>query len=172
MSSSVFNTRENEAIYLKYLEILRIKLIAKYDELGLRASGEYEEALEPEATPTKMIMWGADHSEYMENGRGAGKFPPYNPDTGTFDEISEWVDNKGILPAAFSENKKAFVYLVARKIATEGIKVPNEHNKGKVITAVVDDFLANDLDKMISEIGEVYLDRIQLDVLEIFREVA
>ncbi|MBE8727973.1 hypothetical protein C4F50_23905 [Flavobacterium sp. KB82] len=170
--SNAFNTRDNEAIYNKYLEMLRVKLIAKYDELGLRASGLYADSLEPEVTPTKMIMWGADHSYYMENGRASGKFPPYNPDTGTFDEISEWVDKKGILPADFAENKKGFVFLVARKIATEGITVPNEHNKGKVITEVVDDFLANDLAKMLDELGEVFMSRIQVDVLEIFREVA
>lgn len=172
MSDKAFNTYGNEAIYNKYLEMLRIKLISKYDELGLRASGEYADALELEASPTKMIMWGSNHSEYMENGRGAGKFPPYNPNTGTFDEISEWVDNKGILPSDFSENKKGFVYLVARKIATEGIKVPNEHNKGKVISAVVDDFLANDINDMLEELGEVFLARIEVDILQLFKQVA
>jgi hypothetical protein len=161
-----------EQIYHKFLEALRLKLIAKYIELGLKASGEYEESLEVETSPNKGIIWGADHAYFMENGRSSGKFPPYNPETGTFDEISEWVDNKGILPDDFKENKKVFVYLIARKIATEGIKVPNEHNKGKVVSEVVDDFLANDIDEMLLELGEVFLARIKVDILKIFKEVA
>lgn len=161
-----------EKIYSKYLENLRLKLIAKYIELGLKASGSYEDELEAEVSPNKLIMWGAGHSYFMENGRSSGKFPPYNPETGTFDEISEWVDNKGILPNDFKENKKGFVYLVARKIATEGIEVPNKYNKGNVVSAVVDDFLANDINEMLEELGEVFLARIKVDILKLFKEVA
>lgn len=35
-----------EQIYSKFLERLRLKLIAKYIELGLKASGSYEDELE------------------------------------------------------------------------------------------------------------------------------
>lgn len=165
MSDRAFDTSGNVAIYYKYLERLRLKLIAKYDELGLRASGDYAKELEPEATPTKMIMWGAFHSEFMENGRRSGKFPPINV-------IEEWIEVKKNLPPIFREKKKQFAFLIARKIANEGIQVPNEFNKGKVVSAVVDDFLANDIDEMISELGEVYMSRIEVDVLEIFKQVA
>ncbi|TDO68835.1 hypothetical protein EV143_11819 [Flavobacterium chryseum] len=165
MSSKAFDTSGNEAIYSKYLEALRVKLIAKYDELGLRASGDYADALEPEVTPTKMIMWGAFHSEFMERGRSSGKFPPINV-------IEEWIETKKNLPPIFREKKKQMAFLIARKIANEGIQVPNEHNKGKVVSAVVDDFLANDINEMLDELGEVYQKRIEIDVLEIFKEVA
>jgi hypothetical protein len=171
MSTITLGGRDEE-IYHRFLERLRLKLIAKYVELGLKASGSYEDELEAEVLPNKLIMWGAGHSYFMENGRAAGKFPPYNPTTGTFDEISEWVDNKGILPDDFKENKKTFVYLIARKIANEGIEVPNKYNKGKVVSDVVDDFLANDINELLTELGEVFLARIKVDILKLFKEVA
>ena len=154
-----------EQIYIKYLEILKEKLISKYIELGLKASGSYEEELEEEVLPNKLIMWGAGHSYFMENGRNSGKFPPKNV-------IEDWIETKEGLPAVFKEKKKQFAFLIARKIATEGIKVPNEHNKGNVVSAVVDDFLANDISAMLEELGEVFLARIKVDILKLFKEVA
>lgn len=154
-----------EQIYIKYLEILKEKLISKYIELGLKASGSYEEELESEVLPNKLIMWGAGHSYFMENGRNSGKFPPKNV-------IEDWIENKDGLPAVFKEKKKQFAFLIARKIATEGIKVPNEYNKGNVVSAVVDDFLANDISAMLEELGEVFLARIKVDILKLFKEVA
>lgn len=145
--------------------MLKQKLIAKYDELGLRASGSYEEEMETEVTPNKMILLGAFHSQFMENGRSAGGFPPRKA-------IEDWIETKKGLPSEFKEKKSQFAFLIARKIAEKGIQVPNEHNKGKVISAVVDDFLANDIDRMISELGDVYLARIESDVLQIFKQVA
>lgn len=161
-----------EQIYLKYLEILRIKLIKKYDELGLRASGKYADALEAKTEPNKLIMFGSPHSGVMEFGRRAGKFPPYNPETGTFDQIAEWIETKQGLPAIFKEKKKQYAFLIARKIAREGIRVPNEYNKGEVISSVVDDFLANDISLMLEELGDIFLARIKSDVLQIFKDLA
>lgn len=164
MSSVALGGRDEE-IYHRFLERLRLKLIAKYVELGLRASGSYEDELEAEVLPNKLIMWGAGHSYFMENGRNSGGFPPIRV-------IEDWIETKQGLPAIFKEKKKQFAFLIARKIATEGIKVPNEHNKGKVVSDVVDDFLANDIDEMLSELGEVFLARIKVDILKIFKEVA
>ena len=154
-----------ESIYQKYLEILKTKLVAKYDELGLRALGKYQDDLEAIVQPAKMIMLGSFHSEFMENGRSSGGFPPISA-------IENWIENKDSLPSIFREKKKQFAFLIARKIAKDGIKVPNQYNKGKVVSSVVDDFLANDIDDMINELGEVFLGRILIDVLEIFKQVA
>lgn len=156
---------DQEEIYYKFLERLRLKLIAKYDELGLRASGKYADELEADVLPNKLIMFGANHSGFMELGRNSGKFPPIRV-------IEEWIETKRGLPAVFREKKKQFAFLIARKIAREGIKVPNEFNKGNVISAVVDDFLANDIDEMLQELGDVFLARIKVDVLQIFKQVA
>ncbi|MEC4050657.1 hypothetical protein OX284_014555 [Flavobacterium sp. SUN046] len=154
-----------DQIYYKFLERLRLKLIAKYDELGLRASGDYADELEAEVNPNKIIMWGASHSYYMENGRGSGKFPPISA-------IEDWIDTKKNLPDVFREKKKQFAFLIARKIAKEGITVPNSFNKGNVISAVVEDFLANDIHEMLEELGDVFLARIKVDIIQLFKQVA
>lgn len=157
-------SREEE-IYAKYLEILRVKLVAKYDELGLRASGKYADELEAETAPNKLIMWGANHIAFMEKGRSSGGFPPISV-------IEDWIEVKKGLPAIFREKKKQFAFIIARKIAKEGIQVPNAFNKGKVIESVVDDFLGNDISQMLEELGDVFLARIRVDVLQIFKEIA
>ncbi len=155
---------EKEVIYAKYLEQLRLKLIAKYDELGLRASGKYADELEAEVKPNKLIMYGADHSYFIEHGRREGKFPPRQ-------DMLDWIETKRGLPTIFREKKKQFAFIIARKIAKEGIKVPNEFNKGKAISAVVDDFLANDIAKMLEELGDVFLASIKVDILNLFKQI-
>ncbi|WP_445454098.1 hypothetical protein [Flavobacterium sp. 25HG05S-40] len=152
----------NEQIYQKYLERLRLKLIAKYEELGLRASGKYAQELQADVQGDKLIMFGAYHSQFMEHGREPGKFPPRKV-------IEEWIDTKQGLPAIFREKKSQFAFLIARKIAKEGIKVPNQFNKGAVVSSVVDDFLGNDIQEMLQELGPNILSRIQSDVVEILR---
>ena len=76
------------------------------------------------------------------------------------------------MPAVFREKKSQFAFLIARKIAKEGITVPNEYNAGKVISEVVEEFLGNDIYEMVEELGKIYLSRIQSDVVQLFKEVA
>jgi hypothetical protein len=154
----------DEQIYKKYLDILRLKLIAKYNELGLKASGKYEQALEGVVKGNTMTMYGAYHSQFMEYGRSSGRFPPRSA-------IEEWIDTKQGLPQIFRDKKKSFAFLIARKIATEGIVVPNEYNAGGIISDVVNDFLGDDLDAMFQELGEFYLARITSDVVSIFKSI-
>lgn len=150
-----------------YMERLRVKLIAKYDELGLRASGRYEKELNAEITQTRLIMWGADHSVFMENGRGTGpddyrKLAPF---------MLEWIEVKEGLPSIFYENKESMAFAIAHKVANEGINVPNEFNRGEVVSAVVNDFLANDIAEMIDIIGEEMVGIITSGVVKLFNEI-
>jgi len=101
-----------------------------YHKLGLKASGEYEEALWGEIKKngdvTELIVWGAPHGHYMEHGRGkttnAGGGVPL------IDLIKEWIRVKGLTLNP---------YAVTKKIHNEGIKVPNKYNRGKVISDVI-----------------------------------
>jgi hypothetical protein len=158
---------QERSIFTKYLEQLREKLIKKYDELGLRASGKYEEKLEGEASDHGFVLFGAKHSEYMERGRGPGgdykKLAPI---------IKEWIEVKSTLPQFFRDNKQSLSFAIAHRIANEGIKVPNQFNKGQVVSSVVNDFLANDVDKIINELGLVYLERFRSEISNVFQEVA
>lgn len=154
--------RSEEVIYREYLLKLKAKLIDKYSELGLRASGKYEEELEEEIINNKLIMWGAFHSQFMESGRNKGKFPPRKA-------IEDWIEVKQGLPEVFREKKKQFAFLIARKIANEGIVVPNEFNAGEVVSSVVNSFLGDDLNEMLEELGIIWLRRIQSDVVQLLK---
>ncbi len=151
---------DNSEIYKKYLTELRARLIQKYKDLGLKASGEYEEGLAYEIDKNKLMVTAPYHSWFMEHGRAASaKFPPRSA-------IEEWIEVKQGLPPIFKEKKKQFAYLIARKIAKEGIKVPNKYNKGKVISEVVNEFLGETVQKMLNEIGENYFVKIKSDIIK------
>lgn len=139
-----------QEIYTKYLERFKKDLVANYDKLGLRASGKFAEGLEYEIKGDKLSMYGPKHSIFMEYGRGSGGFPPLKA-------IEEWIEVKKGLPAIFVEKKKQFAFIIARKIAKEGIKVPNEHNAGKVISDVVTLYLGEYLYKLLDEVGEEFM---------------
>lgn len=144
--------------------MLRTRLIARYDELQLRASGKYEEEMYSEVTATKAIMWGPGHAEYMENGRGTGYVSPKI--------IEEWIEVKKGLPADMVENKVSASFAIAHNINKNGIQVPNTFNRGKVISAVIDEFMEKDVPKMLKELGDVYLATIMNDVTQLFEQVA
>jgi hypothetical protein len=139
-----------QEIYTKYLERFKQALIDNYDKLGLRASGKFAEGLEYQIQNNKLVMLGALHSIFMEKGRGPGGFPPLK-------SIEEWIETKRGLPAIFLEKKKQFAYIIARKIAKEGIKVPNENNAGNVVSDVVTLFLGEYIYQLFDEIGEEYM---------------
>ncbi len=145
-----------KAIYTQYLESFKEDLITNYDKLGLRASGKFAKSLEYEIKGNKLIMFGAYHSIFMENGRGAGGFPPLK-------SIEEWIETKRGLPAIFVERKKQFAYIIARKIANEGIKVPNKYNEGNVVSDVVTLYLGEYLYKMLDDIGEEFMREVDFE---------
>lgn len=153
---------DNRQLYYKYLEKLRVKLIQKYDELGLRASGKYERNLDASVKGNKLIMFGSNHSQFMEQGRRPGGFPPRKA-------IEDWIDNKQGIPKVFKEKKKQFAFIIARKIAQEGIKVPNEFNKGKVISEVVEEFLASDIYDMLDELKLEWNKQIHSDIINVLK---
>ncbi len=154
--------RDNEAIYKKYLEELRTKLIEEYKNLGLEASGEYERGLEYEIDKDVLRVEAPYHSWFMEHGREPSKkFPPR-------EAIENWIEVKKGLPSIFRERKKQFAYLIARKIAKEGIKVPNKYNAGEAISKIVNEFLGKTVHEMLEELGHAYLRKIKSDILKEF----
>ncbi len=93
------------------LENLIDDFIKKYDELGMRASGEWADSLEIQIDGFKFNILGKDYTQYLTNGRGSGNKPPIDP-------LKKWVaakfgytDEKQITGTAFA---------IANKIAKEG----------------------------------------------------
>ena len=137
-------------IYNKYLNILLELLRARYNNSGLRASGNYERQLEKKIENNSLKILGAAYSEQMENGRRAGAWTPKNV-------LISWIETKQGLPAFFKENKEVAAFLIARKHFREGIKVPNEHNEGKVVSGALDEFEVKFLPQMVKELGQFYI---------------
>lgn len=65
-----------EADVMKALERAKVRLIEKYDQLDLRASGKWAETLETRLVGIKGQILGEFYSEYMVKGRKPGAAPP------------------------------------------------------------------------------------------------
>ncbi len=85
-------------------------LVDSYDRLGMRASGDWAEALEVKADDRVGQIWGNDYTQYLTNGREPGGMPPVSA-------LEKWVGDKfGISgPEATSA-----AWAISKKIAKEG----------------------------------------------------
>lgn len=113
----------------KWAKETQDSIIAKYNDIGLRASGQFERELENDVTISDgKINVKFNAPEYAYNliyGRRAGKMPPR-------DAILQWIDDKRIVSDI---KKESLAYLIQRKIGQEGIKVPNQYNSGDLLSA-------------------------------------
>jgi len=100
-----------EQILADEFDSLRLDIIAKHDELGMRASGDFANSLENVQNRLSISLIGNSYVEQLVNGRAPGKFPP-------LEEIEKWIEDKGIQAIDISVSSLAF--LIARKIAREG----------------------------------------------------
>lgn len=146
----------NEQIYKKYLSELKMDLINRYESTNRKATGKYADDITEEITSTRMTLYGADHSFFVERGRGKGKRPPTRV-------IEHWIEHKQGLPKEFYEKKKQFAFLIARKIGEQGTQGSD------VLETVVQDFFNNKLYKLLEELGEVYTYRITNDIVNYFK---
>lgn len=151
----------NKQIIDKWTAEVIEDLIKSYDNLGLRASGKFARGLSSKTSSNRVLIFSEPHAIFMENGR--------KPTSGGGDGrlkgiIRKWIDDKGINPRDISKDSLAF--LITRKIHREGINVPNQYNKGKVITSVLNDQRINDL---IEQIKANEIEFIRVDLTEIFK---
>lgn len=140
----------------EWSERTKQELIDRYKSMGLKASGAFEEGLSTETDENSTKIWSAQHTGAMvlgrkpsENGSKPGKL---------LDIIKQWIINKGIT----SELKpESLAFLITRKIHREGIKVPNEHNDGTLISSVIND---NSIDGLLSKMGIYIIKDIKTEI--------
>jgi len=117
-------------IFAEEFESLRVDLVKKYDELGMRASGKWAESTEVESGEFFGRVIGAPYTEQLEEGRKPGKFPPIQA-------IEQWIIDKGIVGQIEGEiSVSSLAFLIARKISREGWK-REEHGGVDLVTLVV-----------------------------------
>ena len=127
-----------------YLKDTEGKLLANYNNIGLRASGDAENTntvITRQGDSVHAAIEAPLQWYFMENGRKPNK----NPSKGQIYFLSEilkdWQKAKGIA---------INTWLAATKIVNEGIKVPNKHNPGGVISNVINDTWMSELNKKLS----------------------
>ena len=102
----------NEEIEKVIDEVIHLFLIPKFQELNMRASGEWEQSVEARGNE----IWGRDYTEYLENGR------PPNLDQSP-EALKRWVGWAGstfLADWAIDKGLSINPYAVAYKIAREG----------------------------------------------------
>jgi hypothetical protein len=82
----------------------------KFIELGMNASGQWLETLEPRVNNGNGEIWGMDYTYFLANGRKPGKRPPVSA-------LIPWVNAKfGI----GGKEAVSIAWAVAKKIENEG----------------------------------------------------
>lgn len=153
-------------ILKKEFEAIKADLITRYDQLGMRASGNWPEALEvvieqDEYTANAKIM-GLDYSQQLESGRMPGKQPPSAV-------IEQWIIDKGI--ASQIEGKisiSSLAYLIARKIGREGWKREQFGGVELISQVVTPERIQSILDK----ISDIYIVEFSNEVINFLKEAA
>ena len=148
----------------KEIEQLKLDLIKKYNDLGMKASGEWERQLEYFVKYTEKLVLveylGLDYTEYLTKGRTPGGFPPINA-------IRKWIDDKGITPKD-KISKDSLAFLIARKIAREGT---NYFKQGG--TDLIDAVITQERINTIAEAyGRSILTKFALDINQKLQRIA
>lgn len=101
-------------VYMNALQLYIDALIARYDELGLRATGNWANELKAIIlSETKAIIQGEHYTYQLAHGRKPGKRPPIDP-------IEDWVNIKlGIT----GKQGRSVAFAVSKKIAEEGTNI-------------------------------------------------
>ncbi len=85
-------------------------LIQKYDELGMRATGDWVNGLEGRTRTNGGEIWGLPYTEQLVQGRAPGKRPPIAP-------LERWASAKF---GVSGRQATSMAFAVANKIAQEG----------------------------------------------------
>ena len=141
----------NNDIYRKYMGILSRLFLKSYEEKGMVASGDWGRSLEVFSSNSSVgVKANYNSSIMMEKGRKAGSYS-------NIEALKNWIKNKQGLPQAFKNNPDKFAFIIARKHFLEGVKVPNEHNDGNVLSDPINEFTNKHLPQMWNELSSLYV---------------
>ena len=147
-------------------ELLKNEVISKYDEKGMRASGDFAESLETSIEETSIgytaRLFGNDYAYQLENGRNAGKQPPS-------EVIEKWIYDKGIASQIEGNiSVSSLAFLIARKIGREGW---NRENYGGV-NLISEVITSERIQKIIDRVGEVFTIQFSDKIINEFKVIA
>lgn len=143
MNSTSFLNKEFEAI--------RKDLIIRYNELGMRASGDFEKAevlIDEKQTKLSASILGQKYTEQLVYGRANGKMPPVQA-------IEKWIVEKGLTPIEKGLTVSSLAFLIARKIAKEGTRYFRQGGTDLISSVVTPERL----DKIINQVGVINVNK-------------
>lgn len=128
-------------------EVLKNELIAKYDKLGMRASGQWAESLSVKLSENSAELLQESYGDQLDFGRKPGKQPPS-------EAIEQWLKDKGIAARLEKDiSISSLAFLIARKIGREGWN-RKDHGGTNLISSVV---TPERIQSIINKIGESQL---------------
>ena len=139
---------------------IREELIAKHHELGMPASGQWEESLEVEVHRLNATILGEHYTEQLVNGREPGKFPPIAA-------IRQWIIDKPIhFVGKISISSLAF--LIARKIAREGTQYFQQGGTDLIEAVITPERIQG----IIDQVTEFYIDTFTTEITGFLKKLA
>ena len=148
------------------LDTIKNELIAKYKELNMRASVQWENALRVEVAPItggglRGIISGADYTYYMQHGRKAGKMPPIQA-------IEQWILARGIRPIRENMKTNALAWAIAKKIARDGTKRMQAGGAPAFIDAII---TPERVQQIIEKVGYNYVATFTSEIINFLNEM-
>ncbi len=105
----------NEEILAREFELIRLDLIVRHRELGMRASGQWARSVQVVSDRLSVRLEGVAYTQQLVGGRAPGRFPPISA-------IEWWIEDKGLTPLEGSLTVSSLAFLIARRIANEGTR--------------------------------------------------
>lgn len=115
---------------LQAVEEIKKEIFDSYMAKGLVASGEFGRELAVNDFGNRVTITAPHYVEQMENGRKAGTMPPVSA-------IKAWITNKNRTAGTNIPEEAAFA--IAYVMKRDGVKVPNNHNSGGVVSEVLNE---------------------------------
>ena len=129
----------------KIVKDVRDEIVANYYKMKLNASGEFAEKTQVVEDGKSIKIVAPAYVYQMEDGRRAGTMPPVSV-------IRKWIQDKNA--NAGTDIPESAAWAIAYTIKQDGIRVPNPHNAGGVVSSILNPALVQritvDINKIIS----------------------
>lgn len=131
-------------------------LIPKFNELGMKASGQWLDALSVKVVGNRGEIWGTDYTQYLVNGRANGKRPPISV-------LEKWVNDKF---GVYGQEAKSMAFAIGNKIAKEGTEY---YPQGTDLLGVLE---SNECQQFINlKSKEIYLKSVSLEIVRLLKTI-
>lgn len=146
---------------LKWTENKKRELIANYNYLGLKNSGNWEKELETQVTFKSSLInikfLGASYTKQLTEGRG----PNLAQSQERLQAFVGWAGSTWLKDWVERTGSSVNPYAIAWKIGREGIEVPSTHNPGTLVSDVLN---RREVDKLVNEIGGEIIGQLKTDL--------